>query len=134
MGKGRDKRKKAKGSQGGQGGVKTARKTERNEEKAARRAERRAEVRNSAMPEWYCWTSPLASSLFRLQGGEDDLDALLAKFALEDKQRNEPQVEHDAPPPSARVYASFTPVNPAQVRAHPLHRTVTPPAIRDHRQ
>ena len=44
MGSGRDKRKKAKGTQGGQGGVKTARKTEKNDAKATRRAEKRAEV------------------------------------------------------------------------------------------
>lgn len=45
MGKGRDKRKKAKGGSSGQGEIKTAKKTEKNEEKATRRAERRAEVR-----------------------------------------------------------------------------------------
>ena len=44
MGKGRDKRKKAKGSQSGQGDVKTAKKTDKNLEKASRRAEKRAEV------------------------------------------------------------------------------------------
>jgi hypothetical protein len=44
MGTGRDKRKKAKGTQAGQGGVKTAKKTEKNEAKISRRAEKRAEV------------------------------------------------------------------------------------------
>lgn len=44
MGSGRDKRKKAKGSQAGQGGIKTAKKTEKNDAKANRRAEKRAEV------------------------------------------------------------------------------------------
>lgn len=44
MGKGRDKRKKAKGSQSGQGSIKTTKKTEQNQEKATRRAEKKAEV------------------------------------------------------------------------------------------
>jgi hypothetical protein len=43
------------------------------------------------------------------QGGEDDLDALLAKFKLEDAERNTVKVEEGVPPPSPRVYASFVP-------------------------
>ena len=50
-----------------------------------------------------------------LQGGEDDLDALLAKFALEDKMQSSVEVVDDSAPPSARVYSSFTPVSPQQV-------------------
>ncbi len=41
------------------------------------------------------------------QGGEDDIDALLAKFALEDA--GQVQVQHEASPPSARTYATFIP-------------------------
>lgn len=50
-----------------------------------------------------------------MQGGEDDLDALLAKFALEDKLQATPIAENSATAPSARVYSSFTPVTPNQV-------------------
>lgn len=46
-----------------------------------------------------------------MQGGEDDLDALLAKFALEDKQKDTVQALEDEQPPSARVFASFTAYN-----------------------
>lgn len=49
------------------------------------------------------------------QGGEDDLDALLAKFVLEDKIQTEAAIEDKSMPPSARVYSSFTPVAPNQV-------------------
>jgi len=53
------------------------------------------------------------------QGGEDDLDALLAKFALDDKRQSTVEVEDDSAPPSARVYSSFTPVSPQQATPPP---------------
>lgn len=54
------------------------------------------------------------------QGGEDDLDALLAKFALEDKLQAI-AVTEDTNAPSARVYSSFTPVSSQQVQIQQLH-------------
>ncbi|DBA67583.1 TPA: hypothetical protein ACH3X2_001852 [Trebouxia sp. C0005] len=42
------------------------------------------------------------------QGGDDDVDALLAQFALEEKAKNNADIREDVAPPSARVYASFT--------------------------
>ena len=42
-------------------------------------------------------------------GDEDDLDALLAKFALEEKATKAVTVVADCEPPSARVNASFVP-------------------------
>ena len=97
MGSGRDKKKKAKekkdGPAVGKGAEKTERKTVKNEDKKERRTEK------------------------RLAGDEDDIDALLAKFALEDKQRKEVRVEADCGPPSARVNASFVPyVTPVRFR------------------
>lgn len=53
-----------------------------------------------------------------MQGGEDDLDALLAKFALEDKLQAAVTTEDGSKPPSARVYSSFTAASPQQVNAH----------------
>ena len=44
-----------------------------------------------------------------MQGGDDDVDALLSQFNLEEKAKNTAQVKENADPPSARVYASFTP-------------------------
>jgi hypothetical protein len=89
MGTGRDKKKKAKEKRGeaqpGRGAQKTERKVEQKDEKRTRRAER------------------------ALEGDEDDLDALLAKFALEDKKKKAVTVETDCAPPSARVAASFVP-------------------------
>ncbi|KAK9802848.1 hypothetical protein WJX73_007641 [Symbiochloris irregularis] len=87
MGSGRDKRKKAKGSKTGQGAEKTARKTDKNEGKAARRAQRAAE------------------------GGEDDLDALLAKFKLDEAARNTVSVRQSSAPPSARLFASMSAIS-----------------------
>lgn len=43
-----------------------------------------------------------------MQGGDDDVDALLAQFALEEKAKNTADVREDVTAPSARVYASFT--------------------------
>ena len=62
-----------------------------------------------------------------LQGGEDDLEALLAKFALEDKLQSAVEVQDDTAPPSARVYSSFTPVSPQQART--LNRPKNPPTL-----
>ncbi|CAL8469827.1 g9369 [Coccomyxa elongata] len=86
MGSGRDKRKKAKGKVPGHGDEKTARKTEINQTKAERRTAR------------------------KLEGGEDDLDALLKSFELQDKKAKEIIVVSNADPPSPRLFATFTPV------------------------
>uniref|UniRef100_A0A383WDZ9 DUF4110 domain-containing protein n=1 Tax=Tetradesmus obliquus TaxID=3088 RepID=A0A383WDZ9_TETOB len=91
MGSGRDKKKKAKEKKdgpaagAGKGAEKTERKTKANELKAQRRTDK------------------------ALAGDEDDIDALLAKFALEEKQLKAVQVINDCEPPSARVNASFVP-------------------------
>ena len=89
MGSGRDKRKKAKerkdGPIPGVGSVKTERKTSKNEERKEKRAAK------------------------RLEGDEDDLDALLERFAIEEKQHKTVQIEADCEPPPARVNASFIP-------------------------
>ncbi|RMZ55199.1 hypothetical protein APUTEX25_005477, partial [Auxenochlorella protothecoides] len=78
-----DKRKKAKGGgKPGAGAEKTARKSEQNEGKAVRRLERKT------------------------QGGEDDIDALLAKFKLEDAAATAIRVEPGVRP-SPRVYSTF---------------------------
>jgi hypothetical protein len=86
----RDKRKKKTGKKPGGGADKTERKTERNEEKKGRRAERAA------------------------AGGEDDIDALLARFRLQDELHTRVEVQEDCAAPSPRVYATFTPI-PSQV-------------------
>lgn len=87
MGKGRDKRRKQKGSAvAGQGAAKTQRKTVKNDRKAERRLDR------------------------RLEDDEEDIDALLAKFKLEDARRTETRIEEDCDPPSVRVHASYTPI------------------------
>ena len=49
------------------------------------------------------------------QGGDDDVDALLAQFALEERAKNSADIRQDVAPPSARVYASFT-AHPTSVR------------------
>lgn len=82
MGGGRDKRKKAKPKSSGTGAEKTARKTEKNAEKAERSATRKA------------------------KGGDDDLDAVLAAFALEAKEVTKVVVENDTRP-SPRSCACF---------------------------
>ncbi|KAL4432778.1 hypothetical protein ABPG77_008104 [Micractinium sp. CCAP 211/92] len=91
MGSGRDKRKKKTGKKPGGGDAKTERKTEKNEEKKSRRLERAA------------------------QGGEDDIDALLAKFKLQDERHSAVSIKENCAAPSPRVYASFTPI-PSQAR------------------
>jgi hypothetical protein len=72
MGSGRDKKKKAKekkdGPTAGKGAEKTEKKTKANEQKKERRTDK------------------------ALAGDEDDIDALLAKFALEEKQLKAVQV------------------------------------------
>jgi hypothetical protein len=53
-----------------------------------------------------------------LQGGEDDIDALLAQFKLQDEASTTVRVEDNCRPPSPRVYASFLPmVSPLQALA-----------------
>ncbi len=49
------------------------------------------------------------------QGGDDDVHALLAQFALEEKAKNSADIREDVAPPSARVYTSFT-AHPTSVR------------------
>lgn len=51
-----------------------------------------------------------------LQDENEDLDALLEQFALDDEAKSTVQVVEDCSPPSARVFASFTP-NPLAVRS-----------------
>ncbi|KAK9823375.1 hypothetical protein WJX72_002326 [[Myrmecia] bisecta] len=87
MGKGRDKRKKATGKVAGKGAEKTEKKTVQNQLKAQRRSEKQAE------------------------GGDADLDALLAKFKMADEALSTVLVEENVSPPSARVHATFTPVS-----------------------
>jgi len=82
-------RKKAKEKKGevaaGVGATKTERKTTQNALKAERRTER------------------------ALAGDEDDIDALLAQFALAEKSKKAVVVEADCPAPSPRVNASLVP-------------------------
>ncbi|PNW78421.1 hypothetical protein CHLRE_09g398200v5 [Chlamydomonas reinhardtii] len=90
MGSGRDKRKKAKerkdGPVVGVGTVKTEKKTAKNEAKKERRADK------------------------RLEGDEDDIDALLARMAIEEKaKKGSLEVSTDVEPPGPRVSASFQP-------------------------
>lgn len=86
MGSGRDKRKKvaaAKGKAKASGAERTA-------EKTAKKHSRRAAAADAA--------------------ADDDLDALLATFALADASRTAITVQDPAPRPSPRVYASWTPI------------------------
>ncbi|KXZ49944.1 hypothetical protein GPECTOR_18g102 [Gonium pectorale] len=90
MGSGRDKRKKAKerkdGPVAGAGPIKTEKKTAKNEAKKERRADK------------------------RLAGDEDDIDALLLRMALEERQKKGGvEVLADCDPPGPRVSASFVP-------------------------
>ena len=96
MGKGRDKRRKKKGStNAGLGAVKTQRKTAKNEEKTERRLDR------------------------RLERDEEDVDALIAKFKLEDERKTQVVIEDDCDPPSVRVHATYTSL-PAEVECTSL--------------
>jgi hypothetical protein len=63
-------------------------------------------------------THPPVLLLGWVQGGEDDIDALLAGFALEDKARRSVTVEEGCAPPTPRVYSSFVPI-PSQARRPP---------------
>lgn len=87
MGSGRDKKKKAKerklGPAPGKGTEKTEKKTERNETKKQRRVEK------------------------KLEGDEDNIDAILAKFAMDDKAQKQVTIQTDCAAPTARVNASF---------------------------
>ena len=138
MGSGRDKRKKSKGKTPGQGEQKTAKKTERNESKAERRAAKGIEVgvtqqssfpsyhvpapsgRLSSIPQKQDSNKGISNSLwwrsytlFLIQGGEDDLDALLKHFQLQDKKAKAIEIHKNADPPSARLFANFTPIHGA---------------------
>ena len=111
---GRDKRKK-KNPKPGAGIDKTLRHTERNQDKAERRVKKKAEEclwpDSCASGQWVLWTH---HEPFLLQGGEDDLDALLAKFQLQDEQQSRVQVVELERPPSPRLFATFTPVPAGQ--------------------
>ncbi|CAD7702273.1 unnamed protein product [Ostreobium quekettii] len=85
MGKGRDKRKKQRGSiTAGRGADKTQRKTEKNEGKKQRRSDRRAE--------------------------DDDIDAILERLRLDDAAKTRVTVEENCAAPEPRVYATYTAV------------------------
>lgn len=139
MGSGRDKRKKAKGKVPGHGEEKTARKTELNQTKAERRTAKKIEVflrffgvcfcahmESMERKPRPCSTKSHPQNAFcilsdnGMQGGEDDIDALLKQFELKDKKAKEIVVLSNADPPSARLFASFTPVPGAVKRIHPV--------------
>ena len=119
MGSGRDKRKK-KNKVPGAGAIKTAQHTERNAVKQERRIEKQAQVlrtrdkglRESANSEFA--TREQVCRVPAVQGGEDDLDALLARFKLQDAVSTETQILECSRPPSPRLFATFTPVPAAQ--------------------
>lgn len=56
-----------------------------------------------------------------MQGGEDDLDALLAQFKLQDQAANQITLKDNAKAPPARVHASFTPIGTSVSK---LHQTI----------
>lgn len=91
MGSGRDKRKKQKGSKPGVGAAKTEKKTQKNLAKGERREARKA------------------------QSEENDIDALLARFKLQDEENNAVRIVEKCPPPTARVYASVQPLNDKEI-------------------
>lgn len=130
MGSGRDKRKKAKGKVPGHGEEKTARKTELNQTKAERRAAKQLEVgrkthKGCKMPHVSAFFYTLVpdsccpTSSCIMQGGEDDLDALLKQFEIQDRKAKEIVIVSNADSPTARLFASFTPV-PGPVRKYIL--------------
>ena len=55
-------------------------------------------------------------TIYISQGGEDDLDALLARFKLQDAASTEVQIIECSRPPSPRLFATFTPVPSGQVQ------------------
>jgi hypothetical protein len=69
----------------GKGPEKTEKHTQRNESKKERRTDK------------------------ELAADEDNIDALLAKFAMEERAKRAVEVEQDCAPPSARANASFSP-------------------------
>ena len=91
MGSGRDKRKKNKGPRPGVGAAKTEKKTQKREAKEERREARKTKEE------------------------DNDIDALLAKFKLDDDANNSVKVLEKSQPPSARVYASVIPLNDKEV-------------------
>lgn len=91
MGSGRDKRKKNKGPRPGVGAAKTERKTQKREAKEERREARKSQI------------------------DENDIDALLARFKIEDDAKNSVTVTENCQAPSARVYASVIPLNEKEV-------------------
>jgi N-acetylneuraminic acid mutarotase len=91
MGSGRDKRKKNKGPRPGVGALKTERKNQKREEKEGRREAKKA------------------------KDEDNDIDALLARFKLEDEENNKVNIVDDCSPPSARVYASVVPLNDKEI-------------------
>lgn len=50
-----------------------------------------------------------------MQGGEDDIDALLAQFKLQDDAQTAVKVVDNCRPPSPRVYCSFQPMNDKEI-------------------
>lgn len=89
MGKGRDKRKKQKGSSvAGKGLQKTEKKSDRNEEKKTRRVEK------------------------KLQDDGEDIDTILASIKLQDKgsTSKNSQIIEDTKSPSVRVHATYLPI------------------------
>lgn len=91
MGSGRDKRKKQKGTKPGVGAAKTERKTQKNLAKGERREARKE------------------------RSEENDIDALLARFKLQDEENNAVRIVEKCPPPTARVYASVQPLNDKEI-------------------
>ena len=98
----------------GAGVEKTLRHTERNEGKLERRINKKAAVRHRL---WQLCPQAAgrAAEPLHVQGGEDDLDALLAKFKLEDERQSQVQVHELERPPPPRLFATFTPVPAGQV-------------------
>lgn len=54
------------------------------------------------------------------QGGEDDLDALLANFQLQDQAKTRIELIEDGPP-TARVHASWVPTNSQVYMRDPIY-------------
>ena len=50
-----------------------------------------------------------------MQGGEDDIDALLAQFKIQDDAQNAVEVVENCSQPSPRVYCSFQPMNDKEI-------------------
>lgn len=119
MGGGRDKRKKAKPKQPGVGAEKTARKTQKNDTKAEQRALKKAQVlldqeslrRTSACAVVANAHGDIWVLITRVepcvQGGDDDIDALLAAIKVQDVKKV--VIHEDCDPPSARSCACLVP-------------------------